>query len=89
MAASSTILSLWYDSTWDWTPVFRAIGEHSTHQAITVANSTWIKLYGKIPPKYTFFSTKTDTVNVMKNKVVYTSAKWHSLNFKLADSIFL
>ena len=23
-------LSLWYDSTWDWTSVFRAVGEHST-----------------------------------------------------------
>ena len=24
-------LSLWYDSTWDWRPVFRVIGEHSDH----------------------------------------------------------
>ena len=24
-------LSLWYDSTWDWTPVSRPIDEHSTH----------------------------------------------------------
>ena len=24
-------LSLWYDSTWDWTLVFGAIGQHSTH----------------------------------------------------------
>ena len=24
-------LIFWYDSTWDWTPVSRAIGEHSTH----------------------------------------------------------
>ena len=24
-------LCLWYDSTWDWTPVSRTIGEHSTH----------------------------------------------------------
>ena len=24
-------LSLWFDSTWDWTPVYRTIGEHSTH----------------------------------------------------------
>ena len=22
-------LSLWYDSTWDWTPIFRIIGKHS------------------------------------------------------------
>ena len=26
-------LSLWYNSTWDWTKVFRNIGEHSTHLA--------------------------------------------------------
>ena len=26
-------LSLWYDSTWDWTQVSRAIGEHSNRQA--------------------------------------------------------
>ena len=27
------ILSLWYDSTWDWTPVCLTIGKHSTHYA--------------------------------------------------------
>ena len=26
-------LSLWYDSTWDWTPVSWTIGKHSTHEA--------------------------------------------------------
>ena len=26
-------LSLWYDSTWDWTLVSRAIGKHSAHKA--------------------------------------------------------
>ena len=26
-------LSFWYDSTWDQTPVSRAIGEHSNHHA--------------------------------------------------------
>ena len=26
-------LSFWYDSTWDWTPVSVAIGEHSTQLA--------------------------------------------------------
>ena len=26
-------LNIWYDSTWDWTPVSQDIGEHSTHQA--------------------------------------------------------
>ena len=27
-------LSLRYDSTWDWTPVSRAIGEHCSHKGI-------------------------------------------------------
>ena len=26
-------LGLWYDATWDWTQVSRAIGEHSNHYA--------------------------------------------------------
>ena len=26
-------LSLWYDLTWDWTPVSCAIGEYSNHYA--------------------------------------------------------
>ena len=26
-------LSLWYDSTWDWTPIIQTISEHSTHKA--------------------------------------------------------
>ena len=25
-------LGLWYDATWDWTLVSRAISEHSTHE---------------------------------------------------------
>ena len=25
-------LSFWYNSTWDWTPVFRDIVEHSDHK---------------------------------------------------------
>ena len=26
-------LSLWYDSTWGWTPVSQPTGKHFTHQA--------------------------------------------------------
>ena len=33
-AASSTIFWVWYDSTWDWTPVSQTISEHSTHLEI-------------------------------------------------------
>ena len=29
--SSSSFLSLWYDLTWDWTPVSQTIGKHSTH----------------------------------------------------------
>ena len=32
-------LSLWYDATWDWTPVSRTIGEHSTDQANAKVNN--------------------------------------------------
>ena len=35
-------LSFSCDSTWDWTPISRSIGEHSTHNA---NNSSQIKLY--------------------------------------------
>ena len=28
-------MSLWYDSTWNWTPVFKAIGEHFTHRPMS------------------------------------------------------
>ena len=34
-------LSLWYDSTWDWTQISRAIGEHSNHYAIVLNSHTW------------------------------------------------
>ena len=44
------------------------------------------KSCNKIPHKYTFFGTKSSMLNTMKNNVVYTLAKWHSLNFKPAYS---
>ena len=31
-------LSLWYDTTWDWTQVSWAIGEHSNHYANVQSN---------------------------------------------------
>ena len=45
------IKSLWYDSTWDWTQVSRAIGEHSIEMgafgspSTMVANFTLLTLY--------------------------------------------
>ena len=35
-------LSLWYDSTWDWTQVSQAIGEHSNHYT-TIYVVIWIE----------------------------------------------
>ena len=41
--------SIWDDSTWDWTPVSRAIGEHPTHyelnntKQITYAQLNYLK----------------------------------------------
>ena len=40
-------LSLWYDSTWDWTPVSRTIGEHSNHYANGLFINFRISLIGK------------------------------------------
>ena len=37
-------LSLWYDSTWDWTQVSRAIGEHSNRWA-NVRYNIYIYIY--------------------------------------------
>ena len=42
--------SLWYDSTWDWTQVFRAIGERSNHHA----NVRWFIL-GRIKKNLQYF----------------------------------
>ena len=30
-ASSTNFLSLWYDSTWGWTPISRTIGKHTTY----------------------------------------------------------
>ena len=52
-------LSLWYDSTWDWTQVSRAIGEDSNHHAnvrYKVGNSNFFNLTHK-----TMSSTMTRT----------------------------
>ena len=34
-------LSLWYVATWDWTQVFRTIGEHSTHLTNDLVSTFW------------------------------------------------
>ena len=42
-ASSNSFFSLWYDSTWDWTQVSRAIGEHSKQHANVRQNRIMIK----------------------------------------------
>ena len=47
-------LSLWYDLTWDWTQVSRAIGEHSNHYWVQQpfrgwGSFSWIHWNGWIP----------------------------------------
>ena len=37
-------LSLWYDLTWDWTQVSRAIGEHSNRYAVGSSDLLQINL---------------------------------------------
>ena len=34
-------LSLWYNSTWDWTPVSRTIDKHSSQWALPYLTITW------------------------------------------------
>ena len=41
-ASSIIFLSLWYDSTWDWTPVSQTIGEHSIHLGKLFATGTTV-----------------------------------------------
>ena len=40
-------LSLWYDSTRDWTQVSRAIGEHANHYATEVLSDSEVTFLGK------------------------------------------
>ena len=40
-------LSLWYDSTWDWTQVFWAIGEHSNRKVYELNELFQSKTYHK------------------------------------------
>ena len=45
-------LSLWYDSIMDWTPVFRTMGEHSTHEANRL--SWWKRAISGVPLEFHF-----------------------------------
>ena len=43
-------LSLWYDSTWHWTQVSRAIGEHSENTFQNANSSSTTKEMGIMVP---------------------------------------
>ena len=42
-------LSLWYDSTWDWTQVSRAIGEHSNRWANVPDTGLTVRVFANGP----------------------------------------
>ena len=62
-------LSLWYDSTWDWTQVSRAIGEHSNHWANQNLSSPWLlswpRLKKPVSPSIGWYLLKEN-----KNKLI-------------------
>ena len=62
-------LSLWYDSTWDWTQVSGTIGEHSNHLLyyLLICNSSIVdrfyqyfanKFYFSLILKHNYFAQK-------------------------------
>ena len=75
------LLSLWYDSTWDWTPVFRTIGEHSTHLANTcfLRKITFCVILGK-RSRWTFenivLKHKMQKLNSLQTKNILYLQLW-------------
>ena len=62
-------LSLWYDSTWDWTPVSRTIGEHSNHYT----NAPIIYIFIYLQPHTYMHGYRNKSNNIEKkliNKVI-------------------
>ena len=60
-------LSLWYDSTWDWTPVSRAIGQYSSHEANEPGDMGSIS--GRVIPKTLKMLLDTSLLNTQQYKV--------------------
>ena len=82
-------LNLWYDSTWDWTQVSRAIGEHSNHYPIKVTKIfTWCYyclLWIKLVNTFTYLgssvaSTEKD-IDTRLTKA-WTAINWLSIIWK-------
>ena len=61
-------LNLWYDSTWEWTQVFRAIGEHSKHYANVRGGSP---LSGVLPCLYQEFLESQPFKHILPNDIHY------------------
>ena len=59
-------LSLWYDSTWDWTQVSWAIGEHSNPYA-NVVNQRMYYAW-KITPESVLYMNNYNTWNMFASR---------------------
>ena len=73
-------LSLWYDSTWDWTPISQTIGEHSTHYANGCQTLLFSLLPGKTYSSYVLFQLFIFFVDVTRSWVsrMVPSVVWTS-----------
>ena len=65
-------LSLWYDSTWDWTQVSRTIGEHSNHYAIYIYI---IYIYRDIGPAVRVFANGPGDLGSIPGRVIPKTLK--------------
>ena len=84
-------LSLWYDSTWDWTQVSQAIGKHSNHHAnytrmlCVVLNKSW-KHHPTKQQLYGYLPSISQTIQVRRAR--HVGYFWRSKD-KLISDIFL
>ena len=66
-------LSLWYDSTWDWTQVSRVIGKHSNYDG----NVRYTIIFSKLSICYTMWDQKTEPFD-FNFKIKFKSKHVHS-----------
>ena len=72
-------LSFWYDSTCDWTPVFRTIGEHSTHFLIAAQTNPIRNNYVKAKTGNTQRDIKCKQCSDKDETVDHIISKCHKL----------
>ena len=75
-------LSLWYDWNWDWTPVSRTIGEHSTPMCLPMVQQTrvqsQVKSYQRLKKWYLMPPCLTLSIIKYVSRVKEQSRKWKS-----------